>query len=123
VTGIEGLVGRQHARATASAALDAAADRTGDAARAVRATAERDRLAGELAAAARWGGRTRTLGDEGERARKAVTARIRNAVARIDQVHPLLGAHLRASVRTGLWCRYADTATRWTAEPVGAGDR
>ena len=41
-----------------------------------------------------------------ERARKAVTARIRDAIRRIEAVHPELGAHLDRSVITGTSCRY-----------------
>lgn len=67
---------------------------------------ERDALIAELSRAFGLGGRARRLGDEQERARKAVTARVRDAVGRIEAVHPSLGAHLRASVRTGAWCSY-----------------
>ena len=57
---------------------------------------------------ARPTGRTaRTLGvTTAERARKAVTARIRDAIRRIAEVMPDLGAHLDRSVRTGNTCRY-----------------
>jgi pimeloyl-ACP methyl ester carboxylesterase len=48
----------------------------------------------------------RRLGDQSERARKAVTARVRHAIARIVVVHPDLGAHLQASIRTGISCVY-----------------
>lgn len=41
-----------------------------------------------------------------ERARKAVTARIRDAVRRIEQEHPELAAHLDAALVTGVRCRY-----------------
>jgi hypothetical protein len=41
-----------------------------------------------------------------ERARKAVTARIRDAIRRITDAHPELGAHLDRTVRTGTTCRY-----------------
>src|SRR5207248_3656310 len=69
--------------------------------------AERDALAHELAAALGLGGRARTLGDPAERARKAVSARIRDAVKAIGACHAALGDHLRASVRTGTFCSYA----------------
>jgi hypothetical protein len=46
--------------------------------------------------------------------RKAVGNRIRQAVGRIEQVHPELGRHLRVSVRTGTFCRYEpDRTVRW----------
>jgi hypothetical protein len=82
------------------------AERWADLERAARATAERDALVQELAAATGLGGRGRLLGDQSERARKAVTARIRDVIARIERLHPALGAHLRASVTTGTWCAY-----------------
>jgi hypothetical protein len=48
----------------------------------------------------------RRTGSAAERARTAVTARIRAAVARIGAVHPELARHLEASVRTGTLCEY-----------------
>jgi hypothetical protein len=74
--------------------------------RAARAKAERDALVDELTAALGLGGRARTLGDPTERARKAVTARIRDAMARIADQLPALGAHLDAAVTTGTFCSY-----------------
>jgi hypothetical protein len=38
--------------------------------------------------------------------RKAVTNRIRDAIIRIQQVHPALGRHLKLAVRTGTFCGY-----------------
>lgn len=74
--------------------------------RASRAVAERDAIIEQLSAALGLGGRSRRLGDPAERARKAVGGRIRDALARIDDVHPSLGAHLRARVTTGTFCCY-----------------
>ncbi|TMR25334.1 hypothetical protein ETD86_01735 [Nonomuraea turkmeniaca] len=89
----------------------------GRARRAAELDAERQALLGELRAAAGLGGRPRRLGDEAERARKAVTDRIRNALRQLDQRHPELAAHLRASVSTGATCSYrpppAAPAPRW----------
>jgi hypothetical protein len=67
---------------------------------------ERKALIDELRAATGLGGRTRRLGDEAERARKTVTARIRDTLRRLDESHPSLAAHLRAAVSTGATCRY-----------------
>jgi hypothetical protein len=54
------------------------------------------------------------LGDHDERARKAVTARIRDALGRIERVHPMLGAHLHRSVTTGRLCCYTPpTPVTW----------
>jgi tetratricopeptide (TPR) repeat protein len=68
---------------------------------------EREALLAELSAATGLGGRRRMAGSPAERMRKAVTYRIRHAIARVSDVHPELGRHLRASVRTGTWCSYA----------------
>ena len=70
------------------------------------AQAERDALIAELSAAYGLGGRQRRTGATAERARSAVTLRIRDAIARIGLEHPELGRHLRASVRTGVFCSY-----------------
>ncbi len=86
------------------------ADAWADPERASRARAERDALVGEVAAATGLAGRARRLGDQGERARKAVTARIRDVIGRIGRVHPSLAAHLRASVTTGTRCCYSPAA-------------
>ncbi|MFD1860280.1 ATP-binding protein [Aeromicrobium camelliae] len=83
-----------------------AAGLAGDVERRDALLAEREALIDELRAATRLGGRSRRLGDETERARKTVTARIRDALRKIEGVHPALGEHLRASVNTGTFCSY-----------------
>lgn len=85
--------------------IDRATER-GDDQRAADYDRERAALLHELRAAAGLGGRTRRLGDEAERARKTVTARIRDTLRKLDKRHPELAAHLRASVSTGAACRY-----------------
>lgn len=77
-----------------------------DPARAERARAERDAIVEQLSGAFGLGGRPRRAKDPAERARSAVTWRIRDAIARIERVHPALGKHLRRSVSTGTYCRY-----------------
>ncbi|MEW2062919.1 AAA family ATPase [Streptomyces sp. NPDC007002] len=67
---------------------------------------ERQALLDELRTAAGLGGRTRRLGDQTERARKTVTARIRDTLRKLDPLHPALAAHLKASVTTGTTCAY-----------------
>lgn len=85
----------------------AEAESWNDPERAARARAERDALLRELAAAAGPAGQPRLLGDQSERARKTVTARIRDIIGRIEQVHPALAGHLRESVTTGTRCCYS----------------
>jgi hypothetical protein len=91
--------------------LDRAAGR-GDAGRAETLEEERQALLDELRRAIGFGGRDRGVNSHRERLRKTVTARIRAIMRRIDDRHPALGAHLRASVHTGAVCVYAP------AEPV-----
>jgi hypothetical protein len=92
-----------------------AAESDGDLARAARAREERDLIASELAAAYGLGDRPRRSGDPAERARKAVTWRIRQAITRVGQAHPILGRHLDRSIRTGTFCCYApDERTGWS---------
>ncbi len=51
-----------------------------------------------------------------ERARKAVTNRIRQTLARIADAHQALGLHLRNAVHTGTRCVYTpEQPTRWSA--------
>tara|TARA_R110002167_G_scaffold134051_7_gene319384 strand:- start:3527 stop:5293 length:1767 start_codon:yes stop_codon:yes gene_type:complete len=51
-------------------------------------------------------GRIRETGGTVEKARSAITWRIRNAIARIEQHHPILGAHLSNAIKTGTLCSY-----------------
>jgi len=91
------------------------ADRAGDTERSARAHEERAAILGQLAGAYGLGGRPRRIGDDTERARQAVTWRIRDALARVEAVHPPLGQHLRRSVRTGTFCVYApDEPVDWS---------
>jgi hypothetical protein len=75
-----------------------------------RAEAERDALLDELRRATGLAGKDRGLGTSTvERARKAVTARLRDSIRRIEAALPELGAHLDRSIVTGHHCRYQPT--------------
>jgi hypothetical protein len=90
------------------------ADAAHDLSRAERAREEMDRLVETLAGAFGLGGRSRALGSAAERARSAVTWRIRNAIKKIAKAHPRLGRHLENSIRTGTFCVYQpETPVRW----------
>jgi tetratricopeptide (TPR) repeat protein len=103
---------RRRIEALDAAIIDARAD--GDEARLANAEDERDAIIAELRTATGLGGRSRRLGDPGERARSTVTARIKEALRRIEAVHPELAAHLRSSVRTGRACVYQPAeAVNW----------
>jgi pimeloyl-ACP methyl ester carboxylesterase len=93
------------------------ADEVGDGERAAKARVELDALVDELSSAYGIGGRIRRTPDHVERARKAVTRRIRDAIVRVDRVHPALGRHLSSSLRTGTFCCYEpERDVTWTAE-------
>ena len=91
-----------------------------DGARAERAELELDALVEQLSEAFGLGGRSRTTGSSAERARTAVTYRVRAAIRRITEVHPELGRHLTNAVRTGTWCSYRpESDVTWTIERRG----
>ena len=83
------------------------ADGLGRTERADQLRTERDILVHELAAAAGLGGRSRPLGDQVERARKTISARVRDSLNKIEALHPLLARHLREAVHMGTTCSYA----------------
>jgi predicted ATPase len=88
-----------------------------DPARAERSELELDALVSELSRAFGLSGRSRGAGSSVERARTAVTFRIRAAIKRLAEQHEVLGTHLSHSVRTGTWCAYRpERAVRWEVE-------
>jgi predicted ATPase len=97
--------------------LQAEIDRAHDAndpGHAERAEAELDALVQQLSEAFGLGGRARAAGSAAERARSAVSWRVRAAMRHIAELHPELGRHLANSVRTGTWCSYRpETPVAW----------
>jgi hypothetical protein len=87
------------------------AQASGDSEREARAGEELGFIGRELAAAYGFKGTARRLDDPAERARKAVTNRIRDALARIEAGQSALGGHLRTSIRTGTFCSYQPERT------------
>jgi hypothetical protein len=88
--------------------------------RAERAEVELGALVEQLSQALGLGGRQRTGGGASERARAAVTHRIRGAIRRIADIDPALGQHLLNAVKTGTWCSYQpDTDTVWNVHHDG----
>lgn len=68
---------------------------------------ERETLLAELRSVTGLGDRIRpATGDQAERARKAVSARIRDTIRKLAEVTPRLAAHLDRSITTGLRCTY-----------------
>lgn len=90
------------------------AEADNDPARAEPAREELDAVIEELARATGLGGRSRKLGHPAERARWAVTWRIRSAIKKIAAAHPRLGQHLSNSIHTGYFCVYSpEAAIAW----------
>lgn len=95
-------------------ALDDAESRN-DRGAAERAREELELLVASLESAVGLGGKERRLGSAVERARTAVTWRIRSAVRKIAAAHPALGRHLETAIRTGTYCTYRpDRAVDWS---------
>jgi hypothetical protein len=96
--------------------IDQAHER-GDGEAAAVAQEELDALITQLTAAYGLGGRSRRTPDHVERARKAVSRRLRDAITRIAHAHPRLGRHLDASIHTGAFCSYQpERDTVWAIE-------
>jgi tetratricopeptide (TPR) repeat protein len=70
---------------------------------------ERDWVLAQLGTGTGLAGRRRSFANDEERARLAVGRAIRRAVAQIDRADPVIGAHLRASVHSGMRCWYQPT--------------
>src|SRR5262249_27915319 len=93
------------------------AERWSDLGRAEHLRAEIDLVASQLVGAVGLHGRDREAVSNTERARVAVTRRIRAAVGKIGRAHPALGYHLDSSVHTGRFCSYRPDPshpTSWT---------
>jgi class 3 adenylate cyclase/putative methionine-R-sulfoxide reductase with GAF domain len=95
------------------------AERFNDAGRVSRAHEEREFITNQLAAAIGLGGRDRIAASGAERARLAVTKRIKAALAKISHANPALAHHLTAAITTGYFCCYAPTVDTLTSWVVG----
>jgi predicted ATPase len=85
-----------------------------DLARAYKSQVELDALIDHLTAALGAGNKTRAAGGTVERARSAVTHRIRAAIRQLEKVNPSLGHHLRHAINTGTYCSYRpEHPTTW----------
>ena len=68
---------------------------------------EYDQLVDHLSKSLGLGGKIRKTDSPVERARSAVTWRIRSAIKKIEKAHPSLGKHLSKSIDTGTFCSYS----------------
>jgi len=80
---------------------------------------EYDKLIEYLSQSLGLRGKVRESGNPIEKARSAVTWRIRSAIARIESYHPQLGAHLSNAIKTGSFCSYQpDRKITWATYSV-----
>jgi hypothetical protein len=92
------------------------AERLNDPQRAETARQERESIASYLAGAVGLGGRDRKASSQTERARSAVTKRIKGSIHKLTETMPALGCHLAATIKTGYFCSYNPgpaSAIRW----------
>jgi hypothetical protein len=82
------------------------AEQLNDLSRKEHLTVEPEQLTDHLTKSLGLGQRTRKLNAPVERARAAVTWRIRSAIKKITAVHETLGRHLVNSIHTGVFCSY-----------------
>lgn len=67
---------------------------------------EYDIIVDHLSASLGMGRKPRAKGSSVEKARSAITWRIRNAIKKIGSAHPKLALHLSKSINTGTFCSY-----------------
>lgn len=90
------------------------AEADNDYARGELARDEFDALVDALSSALGRGGKTRRIGATAERARSAVTHRVRSAIRVLHELHEPLARHLDRSVSTGVYCSYQpEQPTTW----------
>ena len=84
----------------------AESERLNDLGATARARSEIDAITTELSRAVGLGTRDRKARSHVERARASTTLAIRTAISAISKLHPELGRHLDATIRTGKACSY-----------------
>lgn len=93
------------------------AEARSDYARSYRLQVEFDAIVDHLTASLGARGRSREGADSTERARSAVTHRVRSTIRQLTKVHPTLGRHFEHSINTGVYCSYRpETAVEWVVE-------
>jgi TolB-like protein len=75
---------------------------------------EYEQIVDHLTASLGLKGKVRKSSDTLDKTRSAVTWRIRNAIQKIEKVHPVLAKHLSVSVKTGIFCSYSpEKPVKW----------
>ncbi|MCE7996978.1 MAG: hypothetical protein HEP71_33765, partial [Roseivirga sp.] len=71
-----------------------------------RLSEEYETLVEHLSKSLGLAGETRKVGSSVEKARSAVTLRIKSTIKKIETVHPDLAKHFSRSLKTGTFCSY-----------------
>ena len=75
---------------------------------------EYDEIVDHLSSSLGLGGKARKIQDPVDKARSAITWRIRTAIQKIEKENPDLGKHLSLSIKTGIFCSYnPEKAINW----------
>ena len=98
----------------------AEASRHHDVERAAALSSEREALFAEIRRVTGVGGRHREFANHpAERARKAVAARVRDAIKKLEPVMPEVARHFEGTIVTGTYCRYRnEDHTVWKVDIV-----
>jgi len=76
---------------------------------------EYDEIVDHLSSSLGLGGKARKVQDPVDKARSAITWRIRTAIQKIEKENPDLGKHLSLSIKTGIFCSYSpEKAINWS---------
>ena len=91
------------------------AEELGNTAKAEQLREEYEILLEHLSQVTGMSSKIRKTGSSLEKARSAVTWRIRSSIKKIEKVHPKLAKHLSNSIKTGTFCSYVPEAPhRWS---------
>jgi len=91
------------------------AERDNDYARSYRLQVELDTIIDHLTSSLGLGRKTRKGTDNAERARSAVTHRVKGTIRMLTKLHPSLGKHFEHSINTGVYCSYRpERPVSWT---------
>lgn len=75
---------------------------------------EYDQILEHLSRSLGLAGKTRKSPSQVDKARSAVTWRIRSAIRKLEESHPLLAKHLSLTIKTGTFCSYKpETPVDW----------
>jgi tetratricopeptide (TPR) repeat protein len=87
--------------------------------RAGKLSEEYEKLADHLSRSLGLSGKSRKAASAADKARAAVTLRIRDCIRKITEKHGPLGAHLSNSIKTGMLCSYRpENEIKWKIEGI-----